>query len=116
MRLTQILLKHHPLFIGKIPKFRGSALKGKHKFVPPATKGVRYMKWLEWRDEEEVLKNISKPYVSAEQELDYLATQERKNHDVDPLYTSKIETPMQQRYAVQILEKFERSRQHEILE
>lgn len=116
MRLTSTLCKYHHLFIGKIPKFRGSALKGKHKFVPAATKGTRYGLWSQWRDEEEVLKYIAKPYITAEEELDYLASIGERHQDVDPLYTSHIETPMQQRYAVEILEHFDRNRQHEILE
>lgn len=116
MRLTNILLKHHPMFIGPIPKFRGSALRGKHKFVPPATRGTRYMLWQQWRNEEEVLKYISKPYVTADEELDYLESIGEKHQDVDPLYTSKIETPMRQRYATDILTHLECGRQHEILE
>lgn len=109
MRLTATLFKFHPLFVGKQPKFRGSATSGKHKFVPPATKGVRYGLWSQWRDQEEVVKYISTPYITADEELDHFGIQ-----DVDPLYTSKIEAPMRQRYAIEILEIFERNRQHEI--
>lgn len=116
MRLTAVLCKVRPLFIGKIPKFRGSATSGKHKFVPPATKATRYLLWQQWKDQEEVMKYISKPYITAEEELDYLESIGERHQDVDPLYTSQIETPMRQRYAVDILEKFERSRQHEIWE
>lgn len=116
MKITAILCKHHPIFIGKMPKFRGSALTGKHKFVPAATRGTRYMLWNEWRDHEEVLKYTSAPYVTADEELDYLESIGEKHQDVDPLYTSKIVEPMRQRYALEILEKFERNRQFEILE
>lgn len=104
------------MFIGPMPKFRGSALAGKHRFVPPATKGARYLLWSQWRDEEEVLKYTSKAYITADEELDYLESIGEKHQDVDPMYTSKIETPMQQRYAIDILEQFDRNRQHEILE
>lgn len=60
------------------------------------------------------MKYISKPYISADEELDYLETMGRKTHDVDPLYTSKLEPPMRQRYAIEIVEKFDRNRQHEV--
>lgn len=116
MRLTAILCKHHNMFTGLKPKFRGSALEGKHKFVPAANRGTRYMLWSQWKDEEEVLKYISKPYVTADEELDYLESIGEKHQDVDPLYTSKIEEPMEQRYAVDILKFFQRSRRHEITE
>lgn len=116
MRLTLPLLKYRPAFIGVIPKFRGSALKGKHKFVPPATRGTRYMLWKEWAAQEEVTKYISKPYITADEEIDYLHSQGLKHQDVDPLYTSELVAPMRQRYAVEILELFERSRKHEIWE
>lgn len=116
MKLTAILYKHHPLFIGVIPKFRGSALRGKHKFVPPATRSTRYLLWNQWRDEEETLKYLSKPYITADEELDYLESIGEKHHDVDPLFTSQIETPMRQRYAVEILNYFERNRKYEIWE
>lgn len=62
------------------------------------------------------MKYTAKPYVTADQEIAYLNSIGEKHHDVDPLYTSHIETPMRQRYAVELLDKFERSRQHEILE
>lgn len=114
MRLTAVLCKFHHNFIGKIPKFRGSALTGKHKFVPPATKGTRYLLWNQWAQQEEAMKYLSTPYISADEELDYLETLGRKTHDVDPLYTCKLEPPMRQKYAIEILEKFDRSRQHEI--
>lgn len=116
MRLTSALFKCHPIFIGPIPKFRGRAMEGKHRFVPPATRGSRYMLWLKWRDEEEVIKYISKPYVTGDEELDYLESIGLRHQDVDPLYTSQLVKPMQQKYAVEILEKFDRNRQHEILE
>lgn len=62
------------------------------------------------------MKYISKPYVTADQEIAYLHSKGERHHDVDPLYTSHIETPMRQRYAIEILEAFERSREHEIWE
>lgn len=114
MKLTSVLCKHHPMFIGVIPKFRGAALTGKHKFVPPATRGTRYALWSEWRDQEQVMKYISKPYVTEDQENAYLKSIGEKHHDVDPIYTSHIESPMRQRYAIEILENFERARAHEI--
>lgn len=116
MKLTAALFKCRPIFEGKVPKYPGSALKGKTRFVPPATRGTRYMLWQRWRDEEEVMKYISKPFVTAEEETEYLHSIGERHQDVDPLYTSHIEAPMRQRYATEILEKFERSRQHEILE
>lgn len=116
MRLTASLFKFRPIFEGKMPKYPGSATTGKNRFVPPATKGTRYALWMQWRDEEEVMKYISKPYITAEEENEYLCSIGERHQDVDPLYTHHIETPMRQRYAVEILEKFERSRQHEILE
>lgn len=116
MRLTGALFKVRQIFVGPIPKFRGRALEGKHRFVPPATKGTRYRLWSQWRDEEEVLKYIAKPYVTADEELDYLDSIGLKHQDVDPLYTSTLVKPMQQRYAIEIIEKFERNRAHEILE
>lgn len=116
MRLTSALLKCRPIFIGPIPKFRGQALAGKHRFVPPATRGTRYMLWSKWRDEEEVLKYISKPYVTVDEELDYLESIGLKHQDVDPLYTGTLVKPMQQKYGVEIIEKFERNRKHEILD
>lgn len=116
MRLTATLFKHHPLFIGKLPKFRGSAMKGKHKYVPTLTAGDRYRLWYEWRNEEEVLKYISKPYITADEELDYLESIGERHQDVDPLYTSRLVTPMKQHYAVELLKVFERNRQFEIWE
>lgn len=116
MKLTQCLFKYKPLFVGVVPKFRGSALRGKHKFVPPANRGTRYMLWLEWRDQEEVMKYIEKPYITADQELDYLASKGQTHHDIDPLYTSHIEEPMQQRYATDVLQLLDRARKHEILD
>lgn len=116
MKLTQALLKYKPLFVGKVPKFPGSALKGKHRFVESASKAKRYVLWNQWRNEEEVLKYISKPYVTVDEELDYLETIGRTHQDYDPLYTSRIETPMRQNYAVDTLRIFERSRQFEITE
>lgn len=113
MRLTAVLFKRKPEFVGVVPKFRGSALSGKHRFVPPATRGTRFMMWEEWSKQEEVMKYISTPYVSADEELDYLSSQGLKHQDVDPLYTSKLERPMRQRYAIEILRYFERSRKHE---
>jgi len=113
MRLTNALLKCHPVFMGNVIKFKGSALKGKHRFVPPATKGVRYRLWLGWRDELENLKLIGAPYVTVDEELDYLESIGRRHQDVDPLYTSKLEAPMRQHYAVEIMEKFERTRKFE---
>ena len=113
MKITTPLFKFHRMFVGKQPKFRGSAIHGKHRFVPPATKGNRYMLWSRWRDEEEVMKYISKPYVTAEEELDYLNSIGLKHQDVDPLYTSRLEPPMRQRYAHEIVEMFDRNRQHE---
>lgn len=116
MKLTQALFKYRPLFIGKIPKFRGSALSGKHRFVEPATRGTRYALWTEWRNEEEVLKYISKPYVTIDEELDYLESIGRKHQDYDPLHTSRIETPARQHYGITALRVFERNRQFDILE
>lgn len=116
MKITQVLFKFHPLFIGPIPKFKGSATKGKHKWVPPATKATRYLLWQQWKDEEEVLKYVSKPFISVNEELDYLESIGEKHQDVDPLYTSLIETPMRQRYATDILDKFDRTRKYEILD
>lgn len=116
MKLTNILLKHHRMFIGPMPKFRGSAMKGKHKYVPSLTKGERYMLWYDWRNEEEVLKNISVPYITADEELDYLESIGEKYQNVDPLYTSQIVEPMRQHYAVDLLRMFERNRQFEIWE
>lgn len=116
MRLTAILCKHHRIFTGLKPKFPGSATKGKHKFVPPATRATRYLLWSQWKDEEEVLKYISKPYITEDQELDYLESIGEKHHDIDPLYTKTIEKPMQQRYATDILKYFERSRKQEIFD
>lgn len=113
MRLTQCLFKFHPIFVGKIPKYRGSATKGKHKFVPPATRATRYLLWAEWRDQEEVMKYITKPYITADEELDYT---EEHDIELDPLYTSQIEEPMQQRYATDILELLDRDRKHEVLD
>lgn len=74
------------------------------------------MLWQQWRNEEEVLKYLSTPYITVDEELDYLESIGEKYQDVDPLYTSKIETPLQQRYATDILEKFDRNRKYEILE
>lgn len=114
MRITPVLCKFKRMFIGPQPKFRGSALRGKHKFVPPATKATRYLLWLRWRQQEEVMKYISKPYITADEELDYLEAMGLKHQDVDPLATCELQPPMEQRYATDILEKFERSRQHEV--
>lgn len=116
MRLTPVLFKLKRVFHGKQLKFRGSALAGKHRFVPPTTRADRYLLWQQWRDEIEGLKHISAPYVTVDEELDYLESIGETHQDVDPLYTSRLEPPMRQRYAVEILEKFERSRQHEILD
>lgn len=116
MRISQVLCKYRPAFIGQVPKFRGSALKGKHRFVPPATRATRFMMWDEWSKQEEVMKYISKPYITSEEELEYLESQGLKHQDVDALYTSHLEAPMRQRYAVEILKIFERSRKQEIWE
>lgn len=74
------------------------------------------MLWSEWRDQEAVMKYISRPYITTDEELDYLESIGRKHQDVDPLYTCKLEPPMRQRYAVDILEKFDRNRKHEVWE
>lgn len=74
------------------------------------------MLWTQWRSEEEVLKYISKPYVTADEELDYLSSIGLKHQDVDPIFTSTIVTPMRQRYATEVLEQLDRARQYEILE
>jgi hypothetical protein len=116
MRLTPVLCKFKRTFIGVVPKFRGAALSGKHKFVPPATKANRYINWAQWRDQEEVMKYIATPYISSDEELDYLESMGRTHQDVDPLYTARIEPPMRQRYAIEILEKYERNRQFEVQE
>lgn len=116
MRLTQTLCKYKPLFIGKIPKFPGSALKGKHRYVPAATRATRYLLWLDWKNEEEVLKYISKPYITEDEEQDYLESIGRTHQDVDPLYTSVIQAPMRQSYGVNLLRVFERNRQFEVVE
>jgi len=62
------------------------------------------------------MKYTSVPYVTADEEIQYLASIGEKHQDVDPLYTSVIEEPMRQRYATDILQYFERNRQHEIWE
>lgn len=113
MKLTAVLCKFRKTFVGPQPKFRGSATKGKHKFVEPATRGNRYMLWLDWKNQEEVMKYISKPYITTDQELDYLESVGLKHQDVDPLYTSRIEPPMRQRYAAEVLQYFERKRNFE---
>ena len=116
MKLTSALYKYHPLFIGKLPKFRGSAMSGKNKYVPAATRGDRYRLWNDWKDEEEVCKYISKPYITTEEELVYLESIGQQFQDVDPLYTGQVVEPLQQRYAVDLLRIFERNRQYEIQE
>lgn len=116
MRLTQPLFKYKHLFIGRIPTFRGSAFSGKHKFVPACGKRERYLLWNDWRNEEEVLKYTSKPYITEDEELDYLESVGLKHQDVDPLYTSHIVKPMKQHYAIDLLRVFERNRQFEVIE
>lgn len=74
------------------------------------------MLWMQWRHQEEVMKYISVPYITSDEELDYLEAMGLKHQDVDPLVTCKLEPPMQQRYATDILEKYERNRQHEVLD
>lgn len=71
------------------------------------------MLWQDWAREEEAVKYASNPYITVDEELDYLESIGRKHQDVDPLYTSKISAPMEQRYSVDILEFFERNRNHE---
>lgn len=102
------------MFTGVIPRFRGSALTGKHKFVPAATRATRFRQWIDWRDEEIVLKYTSQPYITVDDELDYLDSIGRRHHDIDPLYTKTLEKPMMQRYATDVLDHFEKTRQHEI--
>lgn len=113
MRLTPVLCKFRSTFVGNQIKYRGSALSGKHRFVPPVTRGDRYMLWNDWRNEIQGMKYLAHPYVTQDEELDYLESIGERYQDVDPLYTSTIEPPMRQRYAIEILEKFERNRQHE---
>lgn len=116
MHLTQTLYKYHHLFIGKIPKFKGSALSGKHRFVPAATRGTRYRLWSQWKIEEANLKYLEKPYITSDEEITYLRSVGLKHQDVDPLYTSKIETPMRQHYGADVLTELDRARQFEITE
>lgn len=113
MRLTPVLFKYRPLFTGLVPKFPGSADKGKNRFVKPATKSGRYLQWDLWKEEERVLKYIAKPYVTKDEELIYLESIGLKHQDVDPLYTSRLVTPMRQRYSIEVLDKFERNRSFE---
>lgn len=113
MKLTAPLFKFKKMFIGNIIKFRGSALKGKHRFVPPATRGTRYGLWTDWRNEEEAIKYISTPYVTIDEELAYLEMIGEKHQDVDPLQTKKIVAPLKQHYAVELLYKFDNGRKHE---
>ncbi|XP_054167006.1 uncharacterized protein LOC128964439 [Oppia nitens] len=117
MRLTLLLRSFRPEYVGPIPKFPGNAQTGKHRYVPKVTLGKKLSLFIQMKHEEQVIKYLSKPYVTEQQENAYLASIGRKRPQYwDDFLRRPIERPLKQYYAADYLQKIDYSRSFEIEE
>ncbi|KAG8197738.1 hypothetical protein JTE90_006788 [Oedothorax gibbosus] len=93
MRLTNLLLGHKYKFVKGIP---GCIWTGKHRFVPPVTRKERTSMWKKMMIEEEVMMYLKNPYVTEEQEKEYLAQNVAPTEKVFPDIVSELQ-PLKER-------------------
>lgn len=108
MRLTNILFKYRPEFIGYIPKYRGAVYFGKHRFVPPVTGMHKYFMLRQILNEEKNMRILNQPFITDDQEAAYLRSIDRSQPEYkDEHIFKKIQTPPSQRYTVDLLKKLD---------
>ncbi|KAI2797683.1 Ribosomal protein 63, mitochondrial [Blomia tropicalis] len=104
MRLSLILASFRREFIGPIPKHKGNVLIGKKRFVPPVTLGKKIELFRELKYEEEVMKYLSKSYITESQENKYLQSKGLDHPEYwDDFMRRPIEVPLKQHYAADYL-------------
>jgi len=111
MKITSIINSFRREFVGYIPKYPGNAEKGKHRYVPAVTLSKKLLLWRQLKYEEEVIKYLSKPYISEAQEKAYLKSVNRTRPEYwDDFLRRPIEKPLKQYYAADYLKRLEISR------
>jgi len=111
MRLTVILRSFRPEFVGYVPNFPGNVLKGKHRYVPKVTTGKKLSLYRQLRHEEQVMRFISKPYISEAQEKAYLESVGRTRPEYwDDFLRQPLEVPLKQYYAADYLQRLDITR------
>lgn len=106
MKLTNILFKVRPEFIGYIPKYPGSTYLGKNRFVPPVTSMHRYFMLRQILSEEKNMRILSQPFITDAQEAAYLRSINRAQPEYKDEYLFKeVKIPPSQRYTVDLLDK-----------
>ncbi|CAG2165958.1 unnamed protein product [Oppiella nova] len=111
MRFTHILRSFRPEFVGYVPKFRGNVEKGKHRYVPKVTTGKKLSLYTKLKHEEQVMKYLSKPYITQEQEEAYLKSVGRTRPQYwDDFLRQPLEEPLKQYFAADFLERLDLTR------
>ncbi|CAG2102514.1 unnamed protein product [Medioppia subpectinata] len=111
MRLTSICRSFRPEFVGYVPKFPGNVETGKHRFVPKVTTGKKLSLYKQLKHEEQVMRYISKPYITPSQEKAYLQSIGRTRPEYwDDFLRQPLEEPLKQYFAADYLRKLDFSR------
>jgi len=114
MIITSILSSFRREFIGYIPKFPGNVLRGKRRFVPKVTLAKKLSLYKKLKYEEQVMKYLSKPYISENQENLYLKSIGRTRPEYwDDFLRRPIEAPLKQTYAADYIINLDTNRSFE---